>query len=170
MPLLTLQVWVYWARNAPWDIVQPWRALRNSEEKPDPAHCSWKAVLLLGTDPEDWIGRNLGPVSFHLVVVVVLFSPKLNLNTMLKKGTDHEEWEADSWVATGQVPMQQCELLTFQKNLWILPDLSLSWVFGKDFTIRLWTPEKVPCWSPRCVENQSKQKSPGVCSFSDAKL
>lgn len=56
---------------------------------------------------------------------------------MLMKGTDHEGWEEDSWVATGQEPMQEYELLTFQKNLWILPDLPLTWVFGKDFTIRL---------------------------------
>lgn len=48
--------------------------------------------------------------------VFVLFSPTLSLSTMLKKSTDHEGWEADSWVATGQVPKQECELLTSQRT------------------------------------------------------
>lgn len=59
----------------------------------------------------------MGRVFCYCCCLVVLFSPTLNLSTMLKKSTDHEDWEADSWVATGQVPTRECELLTSQKNL-----------------------------------------------------
>lgn len=64
-----------------------------------PAHCSWKVLLLLGTNPERLNRKNPRTcfVVVGLLVVGFLFS-KTNSQHNAEESTDHEGWEADSRV------------------------------------------------------------------------
>lgn len=173
MPLLTWQVWVYWARNAPWDIVQPRRALRNSERKPDPARSSWKVLLLLGTNPEDWIGRTLGPV---FVVVVVWCFCFVFSNAKSQHNAEEKHWPfglGGRFMGSKQGRCPSRSVSCWPPREPVNPPWSLFvlgfWQRLHNQTLNSW--ESSLLMSQVCrQENQSKQKSPGVCSFSDAEL
>ena len=66
-------------RNAPCDIALALKGSREQGEKavldtyePDPAHCGWKVLLLLGSGPERRSRKNSGTLGPDFAVVIGL--------------------------------------------------------------------------------------------------